>query len=88
MRARVQLKAGTLMSLESTGGRAEQLGQQTLVYGAPLSVQELVHHIESVDLEQVKRAAKRVFGSQPTLAATGLLKKLESYDKICNRLQL
>ena len=88
MRARVQLKAGTLMSLESTGGRAEQLGQQTLVYGAPLSVQELVHHIESVDLEQVKRAAKRVFGSQPTLAATGLLNKLESYDKICNRLQL
>ena len=87
-RACVQLKAGTLMSLESTGGRADQLGQQTLVYGAPLSLHDLIQRIEAVDLGQVQRTATRLFTSRPTLTATGVLKKLESYDKICNRLQL
>ena len=76
------------MSLESTGGRAEQLGQQTLVYGAPLSLHDLIQRIEAVDLGQVQRTATRLFTSRPTLTATGVLKKLESYDKICSRLQL
>jgi len=85
-RARTQLKAGTLMSLESTGGRAEQLGQQTLVYGAPVSLDELVKRIESVDANQVRRTAERLFSGRPTLTAIGALKKLESYDSVCGRL--
>lgn len=88
IRARTQLKAGTLMSLESTGGRAEQLGQQTLVYGAPLPLEELVRRIEAVDLDQVRRTARRLFTGRPTLTATGVLKKLESYDSVCGRLNL
>lgn len=88
VRARTQLKAGTLMSLESTGGRAEQLGQQTLVYGGPLPVEELVRRIEAVDLDQVRRTARRLFAGRPVLTATGALKKLESYDSVCGRLDL
>jgi predicted Zn-dependent peptidase len=85
-RARTQLKAGTLMSLESTGGRAEQLGQQTLVYGAPVSLEDLVRKIESVDVAQLRRVADRLFSGRPTLATIGSLKKLETYDSVCEML--
>ncbi|HAA92689.1 MAG TPA: peptidase M16 [Rhodospirillaceae bacterium] len=87
-RARTQLKAGTLMSLESTGGRAEQLGQQTLVYGAPLPLDELVRRIEAVDIGQIRKTAERLFASRPTMTATGALKNLEGYDSVCDRLKL
>ncbi|MBO42494.1 MAG: peptidase M16 [Rhodospirillaceae bacterium] len=85
-RARTQLKAGTLMSLESTSGRAEQLGQQTLVYGAPVSMDELVRKIESVDINQVCHTAERLFSGRPTLTAIGALENLESYESVCERL--
>jgi predicted Zn-dependent peptidase len=85
-RARTQLKASTLMSQESTGGRTEQIGQQTLIYGRPLTLDELVAKIEAVDLDQLRRTAKRVFAAKPTLAAIGPLKKLERYDSLCARL--
>ncbi|MDB3954390.1 insulinase family protein [Alphaproteobacteria bacterium] len=84
--ARAQLKAGVLMSLESTSSRAEHLGQQTLVYGAPVSIDELVNRIESVDLSRVRHAAERLFSGRPTLAAIGALENLDSYNSICERL--
>src|SRR3546814_787883 len=60
-RARNQIKAATLMSLESTGARGEQLGQQMLVFGRPLPTDEQVARIEAVDVAAVERVARRVF---------------------------
>ena len=82
-RARAQLKAGTLMSLESSSGRAEQLGRQMLIHGRPLPVDEIVGEIEAVDTAAVRRVAARVCGTgQPTVAALGPIDKLASYDVI------
>ncbi len=71
VRARNQLKAGTLMSLESTGGRCEQLGQQTLIFGAPIPLDEQVRRIEAVDCAAVARVAGRIFAGPLSVATVG-----------------
>jgi predicted Zn-dependent peptidase len=71
-RAKAQLKAGLMLCLESSGARAEQLARQTLAFGAPLAVAEMVAKVEAVSAEAVQLAAKKVFdGRSPTLANVG-----------------
>jgi len=85
-RARTQMKAGLLMSLESTGARMEGLGSQLLIYGRPIPVDEIVRKIEAVKPEDVARVARRIFSGAPTVAAMGPLAGLETYEKLAGRL--
>ncbi len=85
-RARNQLKAATLMSLESTGARAEQIGEQVLIYGSPIPVAEMVRRIEAVDMAAVARVARRIFSGRPSLAAIGPLGRMMEYDDFAARL--
>ena len=85
-RAAAQLKAGTLMALESTMSRCEQLGQQLLVYNRPVPVEEIVTKINAVDRDAVVRVARRLRASRPTVAALGPIDRLEDYDRIAARL--
>ena len=84
-RARTQLKASLLMSLEHSGARCEQLAQQILVYGRPLAVEEIVGRIEAVDLAGVRRMADRLAASRPTLASLGPVGRVESFDRVVAR---
>jgi predicted Zn-dependent peptidase len=70
-RAKAQVKASVLMSLESTGSRCEQLARQIQVFGRVLSTEETVRKIIAVTPEDVQRAAARHFRGKPTLAAMG-----------------
>mgnify|MGYP001810305047 FL=1 len=85
-RARAQLKASVLMSLESTSSRCEQLARQLFIYGRPIPTEELVAHIEQVDEAAVLRVARRLFTTPPTFAALGPLAKVEGFESICGRL--
>jgi predicted Zn-dependent peptidase len=85
-RARTQMRAGILMSLESTGARMEALGSQLLIYGRPIPVEEMVRKIDAVSAEEVARVAKRIFAGRPTVAAMGPLSGLEPYGKLVERL--
>jgi predicted Zn-dependent peptidase len=85
-RARSQLKASLLMSLESTMARAEQLGQQMLIFGRPVPADEIVARVEAVDRAAVARVATRMFEAAPTIAALGPIARLESHDAIRARL--
>ena len=85
-RARAQLKASTLMSLESTMSRCEQAAQHLLVFGRPLSTEEIVAKIDSVDAGAVRRVAQRLRSAAPTVAALGPVAGLESYEQIRARL--
>ncbi len=85
VRARAQLKASILMSLESTGSRCEQLAQQVLTYGRPLGVPEIVAKIEAVDVQAVRRYAERLATSRPTLASVGPVGKVERFDRVAAR---
>lgn len=81
-RTRNQLKAGTLMSLESTGSRCDQLGQQTLVFGAPVPLDEQVRRIEAVDVNAIVRVADRIFSGNLTMAAVGPSEQLPALSDI------
>ena len=85
-RARTQHKASILMGLESTGTRCEQMAQHILVYGRPLSVEEIVAKIEAVDLAAVRRVAARISTSHPTLASLGPIAQVEDFARVAARL--
>lgn len=85
-RARTQMRAGILMSLESTGARMEALGSHMLIYGRPIPVEEMVRKIDAVTAEDVARVAQRIFAGRPTVAAMGPLSGLEPYGKLVERL--
>ncbi len=84
-RARAQLKASILMSLESTNARCEQLAQQILIYGRPLTVAEVVSKIEAVGAEDVRHLAGRLAAGRPTLASLGPIGKVETFDQVAAR---
>ena len=70
-RARAQVKASLLMSLESTGSRCEQLARQIQVFGRVIPTAETVAKINAVTVADVQRAASRLFRASPSLAALG-----------------
>src|SRR6202789_4440624 len=70
-RARAQVKASLLMSLESTGSRTEQLARQLQVFGRVVPTAETVGKLNAVKTQDVERAAARQFRAKPTLAVLG-----------------
>jgi predicted Zn-dependent peptidase len=84
-RARAQIKAGLLMSMESTMSRAEQLGQHLLLFGRSIPTGEIIDKIDGVDIDALKAAAVKLFTSRSTIAAMGPLVHLESYEQTARR---
>ena len=85
-RAKTQMKAGLLMSLESTSARCEQLAQHLLIHGTPFDPAEIIGHIESVDDAAIRRVVAHWRSAPPTLAALGPLSRLEEFERIRGRL--
>ncbi len=86
-RARAQLKAGLLMSLEGTTARCEQQAAHMLVFGRPLDMQELIQRIEEVDEDAVRRVARRIFSAPPTVTALGPVARIEDYGRLVEDLR-
>jgi predicted Zn-dependent peptidase len=88
-RARAQMKAGLLMSLESSSSRAEQIARQYMIYGRVPTPEEIVAKLDQVDAAALRRVAKRIMTSgAPAFAAVGPLSEgggLESYDRLAAR---
>ncbi len=87
-RARAQLKASILMSLESTSSRCELLARQMVIYGRPVPVAEVVDRVVAVTAADVSRVARRLFATPPTVAVLGPLSRAPAYDDITRRLKL
>jgi predicted Zn-dependent peptidase len=84
-RTKAQMKAGMLMSLESTSSRCERLAQNMLIHGRVFTYQEIIDKIDSVDEAAVIRVAQRIMRSKPTVAALGPVKRLEKMASISAR---
>ena len=85
-RARAQLKAGLLMSLESPTSRCEQIAAHLFAYGRVLSPEEIIRKLDTIDAKAVARVAEGVLKSgRPSVAALGPVKQLESYDHLAAR---
>ena len=89
-RVQVLLHGGAPLVLGAVGKRSgdarQQLAQQLLVYGRPLSLEEIVERIESVDRGGLGRVLERMRGSQPSLAVIGPTAGLESFESLRERL--
>ena len=85
-RARAQVKASLLMSLESTGSRCEQLARQLQVFGRVVPIAETVAKINAVTTSDVCRAAVRLFRGAPTLATMGPAERVPTLGKIVEKL--
>jgi predicted Zn-dependent peptidase len=85
-RARAQVKASVLMALESTGSRCEQLARQLQVFGRVIPTSETVAKLNAVTLDDIRRAAARLFRGRPTLAALGPAAKVPPLPEIAERL--
>jgi predicted Zn-dependent peptidase len=70
-RGKGQMKGSLVLGLEDTGSRMSRIGKSELVYGELLSVDEILHRISSVTMDDVREIAGTVLGATPTLAVVG-----------------
>ncbi len=85
-RARAQIKASLVMSLESASGRADQIARQFLALGRVPEVSALIERIDEVSARDVRELARRVVtGKAPAFSAVGSLAGLAPYERIAAR---
>ncbi len=85
-RAKAQIKAGLVMSLESASARADQIARQFLAFGRVPDISDVVAKVDRVSEADIARLAKRIFlGHKPALAAVGGLSQLAPYDRLAAR---
>ena len=86
-RARAQIKASILMSLESTDARCGQLARDMLVFGRPIPPEEISAKIDAVDCEALDRVTGRLLASRPTVAALGPIDRVVPFGDIAARFE-
>jgi predicted Zn-dependent peptidase len=84
-RVKAQLKMGLLAGLESSSARAEQLARHILIYGRPLSTEELVEEVERVEAQDLQRLIARMLASPLSLATVGPIVKVARFDRVAEK---
>jgi predicted Zn-dependent peptidase len=87
-RVKAQLKMGLLAGLESSSARAEQLARQVLIYGRPLSTEELIEKVEGVSLADLELLAGSLLGSPLSLATVGPILHVARFDAVAEKFAL
>ena len=85
-RGKAQLKAGLMMGRESAFRRCESAARQLLVFNRVIDPLEIIAQIDAVSKETVEKIAKQIVAGPMTISSIGPIKKLETLDKIQNRL--
>jgi predicted Zn-dependent peptidase len=86
-RARAQVAAGLLMSLESPAARAGQTARQILLFGRPIPNEELLERLDAITPARLSDLAGRLIGgSIPTVAAIGPIGPMMGQMEIAERL--
>jgi predicted Zn-dependent peptidase len=85
-RAAAQLRAATLMSREKPSARCEQLASQLLIYGRPIPPAEAVARIDAVTIDDLRRLARQLTRSAPTLTVLGPIGQVMDYGALRQRL--
>jgi predicted Zn-dependent peptidase len=74
-RAKAQLRAGLLMSLESSSARAEQMARQLVLYGRILTAEELIQNVCDVTAQGIAQFAAALMAGRPSVAVVGAGRK-------------
>jgi predicted Zn-dependent peptidase len=79
LRAKNQMKAGVVMTRESSGAIAEWIGRHLLIHGRVKSAPEILAAIDAVSIPDLQRVAARFLGASPlSLTTLGPLKTLDT----------
>ena len=70
-RAKAQLKAGLMMSLESSSARAEQMARNLLSHGRVLPAEELIARVDDVTADHVRDLAAQLMQADPGIVVVG-----------------
>ena len=70
-RAKTQIKASLLMSLESSSATAEIIARQMLLFNRVIPTEEIVAKIENVTKDDVLNLAQKIFATAPTYTLLG-----------------
>ena len=70
-RAKAQIEAGLLMSLETPQGRADQMARSIEVFGRVLSLDELLGHVRAVDAAAARAAGAALLDGRAAIASVG-----------------
>lgn len=82
-RAKTQIKASLLMSLESSSTTAEIIARQMILYNRIIPTDEIVAKIESINKDDLQNVAQKIFTSNPTYTLLGCDKsKFPNYDDV------
>ena len=85
-RARVQMKAGLLMGLESPSNRAERLARLIQIWDRVPELSETVGRIDSVKAADVRIYAEKIASSSPmALALYGPIDQAPTFDQLQER---
>jgi predicted Zn-dependent peptidase len=86
-RAKNQVKASIMMSLESTSSRAEKLASNINAFGRYIATSEILNKIDAIDLNMIKSLLKNtITKSKPTLCAVGKVSDMMTYDDFAKKL--
>jgi predicted Zn-dependent peptidase len=70
-RARAQYRAGLIMSAESAASRASQIARQLLLFGRPVTKEELMSRLSALTIERLTDLSGRLFSTMPTITGVG-----------------
>ncbi len=70
-RTKAQFRASLLMSQESSSSLCEQIANQTMIFGKPLSRNEILSKIDRVTIEDVKILAKKIIETNTSVVTVG-----------------
>lgn len=85
-RAKAQLRAGLLMTLESPVARAGQIARHISVHGRPLALEESLAIVDAVTADDLITLSQSMFATRPTLATVGPLRQSPDLDDIAGRI--
>jgi processing peptidase subunit beta len=82
-RAKTQLKASLLLSLDGTTPICEDIGRQLLIYGRRLGWAEIHQAIDRIDAKTVRRVASEyLYDRCPAVVALGPIASFPDYNRI------
>lgn len=80
LRAKNQMKAGVVMTRESSGAIAEWIARHLHVHGRYKTADEILEQIEAITPEDIKRVAARAFDVKPAVSALGPVGSVNDVD--------
>lgn len=85
-RARAQLKAGTLMGLESSSGQTERIARSLAIWGRVPEPAETAERLDAVTRADIARYAESLIARRPAMALYGPVDRAPALDTLIERL--